>query len=53
MKVVTRYRIAMTYGSVVWSIFRNRDPLAARRAGYGCDVIGLGATAVTGPPART
>src|SRR5690242_575146 len=41
----------MSLGSVVCSIFRNLDPLTARRAGYGRDVIGLGATAVTVPPA--
>ena len=37
----------MSFGSVVRIIFRNVDPLAVRRAGYGRDVIGLGATAVT------
>ena len=51
--VVTRYRIAMSLGSVVRIILTNMDPLAARRAGYGRDVIGLGATAVTGPPGQT
>ena len=37
----------MSLGSVVLIIFRNVDPLPERRAGYGRDVIGLGATAVT------
>ena len=38
----------MSLGSVVLIIFRNVDPLPDRRAGYGRDVIGFGATAVTG-----
>src|SRR6478672_4344196 len=42
----------MSLGSVVRIILSSTDPLAARRAGYGRAVIGLGATAVTGPPAR-
>jgi len=44
---VTRYRIAMSLGSVVWSILANVEPLPVRRAGYGRDVIGFGATDVT------
>ena len=43
---VTRYRIAMSLGSVVWSILRKVDPLPVRRAGYGRDVIGVGAGVV-------
>src|SRR3712207_5496939 len=41
----------MSLGSVVLSIRTNADPMGARRAGYGLVVIGLGATAVTAPPA--
>jgi len=43
---VTRYRIAMSLGSVVRIIFRKVAPLTERRAGYGVVVIGVGATAV-------
>ena len=32
---VTRYRIAMSLGSVVCSILASADPLAVRRAGSG------------------
>jgi hypothetical protein len=38
----------MSFGSVVFSIFRKVDPVPTRRGGYGREVIGLGVTAVTG-----
>ena len=37
----------MSFGSVVRNILRSTEPLADTRAGYGRDVIGFGATAVT------
>ena len=44
---VTRYRIAMSLGSVVLSMRPTNDPRFVSRAGYGVVAIGLGATAVT------
>ncbi|GAA4552084.1 hypothetical protein GCM10023175_45160 [Pseudonocardia xishanensis] len=41
----------MSLGSVVLNILRNTEPLPGRCAGYGRVSIGLGATAVTVPPA--
>ena len=37
----------MSFGSVVPIILRSAAPLGDTRAGYGRDVIGFGATAVT------
>ena len=39
---VTRYKIAMSFGSVVRNMWARRDPLTTRRAGYGRELIGFG-----------
>src|SRR5918992_5990118 len=48
---VTRYRIPMSFGSVVRSILANVAPFGVLRAGYG-GAIGFGSTAVIGGSLR-